>query len=117
MAAEVQKQLNLNKVIHERARLLILSYLASSKYESLSFNELKEALEFTAGNLSIHLKSLEEVKYISINKIFKDNKPLTSISITPEGIEALNEYLDEMESIIKSLRRAEKEELNGTVET
>jgi DNA-binding transcriptional ArsR family regulator len=108
--AGVQKQLNLNKIIHERARLLILSYLAGSKRESVSFNELKEALEFTAGNLSIHLKSLDEVNYIEIKKIFSNNKPLTSISITQVGIEALNEYLSEMESIIKSLQSSKQED-------
>lgn len=110
MAAELRKQPNLNKIVHEKARLLILSYLASSKFESVSFNELKDALDFTAGNLSIHLKSLDEVSYITINKIFSNNKPLTSISITPVGVEALNEYLSEMERIIKSLKKTDKED-------
>ncbi len=107
MASGIQKQFNLNKIIHERARLLILSYLTRIKEETVSFNELKEKLGFTAGNLSIHLKSLEEVDYIIINKIFRKNKPLTNISITPEGIAALDEYLTEMESIIKSLKKSE----------
>ena len=115
MAEEVQKQLNLNKIIHERARLLILSYLASSRKDEVSFNDLKDALDFTAGNLSIHLKSLEEVHYIAISKNFKNNKPLTNISITPGGVEALNEYLSEMEHIIKSLKKSGlKEEKNGS---
>lgn len=95
----------LNKIIHERARLLILTYLASKEQIRVSFNELLEELGFTSGNLSIQLKKLQGVDYVDIEKTFRDNKPYTSVSITPEGSEALNAYVNEMESIISAMRQ------------
>ena len=95
----------IDKIIHERARLLILTYLASNEKEEISFNELLEKLEFTSGNLSIQLKKLKEVDYLAISKTFKDNKPYTTVSITPRGSAALQRYIEEMEEIIKSLRK------------
>lgn len=96
----------LNKIIHERSRLLILTYLASNERKEISFNELQENLEFTSGNLSIQLKKLKEAGYLTIQKTFKDNKPFTTVSITPKGIKALNSYIEEMEGIIKTLKQA-----------
>ena len=96
----------LNKMIHERTRLLILTYLASNEKKEISFNELQENLEFTSGNLSIQLKKLKEAGYLSIQKTFKDNKPYTTVSISPQGIKALNSYIEEKEGIIKSLKQA-----------
>jgi len=95
----------IDKIIHERARLLILTYLASNERQEISFNELQEKLDFTSGNLSIQLKKLKEVKYLEINKTFKNNKPYTTIQVTPEGTEALNKYIEEMEDIIHALRK------------
>lgn len=95
----------INKIIHERARLLILTYLASNDKEATSFSELMENLDFSSGNLSIQLKKLKEADYVGISKTFKDNKPYTTVFITPQGSAALNEYLEEMEAIIKSLKR------------
>ncbi|MBW1848521.1 MAG: transcriptional regulator [Deltaproteobacteria bacterium] len=95
----------IDKIIHERARLLILIYLASNERQEISFNELQEKLDFTSGNLSIQLKKLKEVKYLEINKTFKNNKPYTTIQVTPEGTEALNKYIEEMEDIIHALRK------------
>ena len=94
----------LNKIIHERSRLLILTHLASNKDIEVSFNDIREKLDFTPGNLSIQLKKLSEAEYISISKSFRDNKPHTAVSITSEGTEALNDYLEEMETLIKGLR-------------
>jgi DNA-binding MarR family transcriptional regulator len=94
----------IDKIIHERARLLILTYLASNEKQEISFNELQEKLYFTSGNLSIQLKKLKQANYIDINKIFKDNKPYTTVRITPEGSEALNIYINEMEGIIRTLK-------------
>ena len=94
-----------NKIIHERARLLILTYLASSEHAEISFNKLKEKLDFTSGNLSIQLKKLGAVDYLEIHKTFKDNKPYTTVSITPEGNSALKDYIEEMESIISALKK------------
>lgn len=95
----------LDKVIHERARLVILTYLASGKSGRAEFTELKEVLDFTAGNLSVQLRNLEEAGYVAIEKSFRDNKPLTEAVLTPEGDRALREYLDEMEQLIGSLKK------------
>lgn len=101
---------DIDKVIHERARLLILSYLASSNEKKIQFNELKENLSFTSGNLSVQLKNLEEVGYVKIHKKIKDNKPITSVSLTPEGLKALKEYLKVMEDLIRTVNSSEDEE-------
>jgi DNA-binding MarR family transcriptional regulator len=95
----------LNKIIHERARLLILTYLVSNEKKEISFNELQEKLKFTSGNLSIQLKKLNEAQYVKINKTFKDNKPYTTVLISPQGEKALYSYIEEMEGIIKTLKR------------
>lgn len=95
----------IDKIIHERSRLLILTHLASNEKREISFNALQEKLGFTSGNLSAQLKKLRQAEYVDIKKTFKDNKPYTTVSITMEGIKALNHYLDEMEGLIKSLRK------------
>ncbi len=95
----------LNKIIHERARLLILTSLARNEEKEVSFSDLKNELEISSGNLSVQLNKLKEADFIKIDKSFKDNRPLTSIIITPEGLDALNAYFDEMESMIRSLRK------------
>ncbi len=95
----------LDKIIHERARLLILTYLMSNQKKEISFNELQEQLQFTSGNLSIQLKKLKEAEYVEIHKTFKDNKPYTTILITPQGSKALTAYIDEMEALIQTLKK------------
>ena len=95
----------LNKIIHERARLLILTYLASNEKKKVSFNELQKSLGFTSGNLSVQLRKLEQADYLDIHKTFKENKPYTTISITSRGSDALNSYVAEMEVIIKALKK------------
>jgi DNA-binding HxlR family transcriptional regulator len=95
----------LDKTIHERARLMILTYLASGTEEKAGFTELKDALGFSAGNLSIQLKNLEEAGFIGIEKSFRDNKPYTEVFLTETGRSALDVYLDEMERLIGALRR------------
>jgi DNA-binding MarR family transcriptional regulator len=96
---------NINKIIHERARLLILTYLASSEKTAVSFNELQTELDFTPGNLSIQLRKLQAADYLAIKKTFRNNKPYTSVRITPLGSEALYHYVEEMETLIHSLKR------------
>lgn len=98
----------INKIIHERARLLILTYLAGNEKQEVNFNELQSSLELTSGNLSVQLRKLKEAGYLEIEKTFKDNKPYTTVFITPEGRKALNRYIEEMESIIKNLRKGNK---------
>jgi DNA-binding MarR family transcriptional regulator len=94
----------LNKIIHERARLLILTYLASNEKKEISFNEIIESLQFSSGNLSVQLRKLEQAGYVTIHKAFKENKPYTTISITHQGADALKTYVAEMEEIIKALK-------------
>jgi len=94
----------LNKIIHERSRLLILTHLATYRDTEVSFNDIRRKLNLTPGNLSIQLKNLSEAEYINISKSFRDNKPHTAVSITTKGIKALNDYLEEMEDLIKGLR-------------
>ncbi|MCP4179604.1 MAG: ArsR family transcriptional regulator, partial [bacterium] len=76
---------NLDKIIHERSRLLIMTYLANSIDNEVSFNELQENLDLSSGNLSVQLKKLSGADMLNISKSFKDNKPYTTISITSNG--------------------------------
>jgi DNA-binding MarR family transcriptional regulator len=94
-----------DKIIHERVRLLILTYLASRDSRAVAFSELRNVLDLTPGNLSIQLKTLSEAGYITITKEFKDNKPLTQASITNKGSAALKSYIGQMESLIKTLKK------------
>jgi DNA-binding HxlR family transcriptional regulator len=95
----------LDKIIHERVRLLILTHLASAETKAVSFSELLEALGLTPGNLSVQLRRLREAKYLTIRKRFKDNKPLTTVSLTPLGAEALGRYVETMEGILRTLKK------------
>ena len=88
----------IDDVIHGRMRLGIMVYLSDA--DSADFTELKTVLEATQGNLSVHLKKLEEAGFVAIDKSFKDNKPLTRVSITREGRKALSAYLDAIGSLI-----------------
>lgn len=96
--------LQLDKVIHEQSRLKILVYLASTSEKSIPFTEIKQELEFTAGNLSIQLKTLEEAKFITIEKLFEDNKPKTNISITSIGRDALIKYMKDLENMLGGIK-------------
>lgn len=88
----------IDDVIHGRLRLGVMVYLAD--VETADFTELKTVLEATQGNLSVHLKKLEEAGYVAIAKSFKDNKPLTQISITAEGRRAFAAYLSALGGLI-----------------
>lgn len=94
--------LELDRLIHERVRLAIVSALASA--ESLSFNELKELLDVTDGNLSVHARRLEEAGFVACEKSFVDRVPRTEYRLTRTGRRALNRYLDHMESLIRQVR-------------
>src|SRR5438445_10408485 len=97
----------LDRVIHERGRLLIMSLLAAS--ESLSFKELKEYLKMTDGNLSVHMRTLEESGYVSVCKSFVDRKPRTEYALTEEGRHAFQEHIHALEEIIKQAQPGERE--------
>ncbi len=90
---------SLDKLIHERIRLGIVSALAASN--RLSFNELKELLGTSDGNLSVHARKLEDAGYIEVVKSFEDRTPKTEFSLLDKGRTALQDYLDQMEQIIR----------------
>lgn len=92
----------LDRVIHERARLGIVSALAVN--DALSFNSLKEMLGLTDGNLSVHARRLEDAGYVECVKSFEGRVPRTEYRITAEGRSALGRYLDHMESLIRAVR-------------
>ena len=93
---------NLNRVIHERTRLAIVSALAVNT--SVSFNELKELLRVTDGNLSVHARKLEDAGYVSCTKSFAGRMPKTAYRLMPAGRRALEKYLDHMEALIHATR-------------
>jgi DNA-binding HxlR family transcriptional regulator len=94
--------LNLDPVIHERVRLGIISALAVN--DTLSFNDLKKLLEITDGNLSVHARKLEDAGYVRCTKSFVGRQPRTEFKLTPTGRRALESYLEQMESVIRSTR-------------
>jgi len=96
------ESLSLDRLIHERVRLGILSALAVN--ESLSFNDLKRLMKATDGNLSVHARRLEEAEYIQCTKSFEGRLPRTEYRLTPAGRKALERYLDHMESLIRATR-------------
>lgn len=100
---------SVDRVIHEQARLAILTYLASSDSKEVNFTELKDNLEMTAGNLSVQLRNLETAGYVLINKDIAGRRPVTSVSLTIDGMDALKTYIAKMEDILKTLKSAEEE--------
>ena len=94
--------MELDSLIHERVRLAIVSALAVN--QKLSFNELKELLSTTDGNLSVHARKLEEAGYIACDKSFEDRKPRTDYRLLTAGKRALERYLDHMETLIKATK-------------
>jgi DNA-binding HxlR family transcriptional regulator len=94
--------LDLDRVIHERLRLGIVSALAAN--ERLTFNELKRLLQTTDGNLSVHARKLEDADYIACDKSFDGRIPRTEYRLTAAGRRALEKYVAHMESILKAVR-------------
>ena len=92
----------LDKIIHERIRLGIVSALAA--VESITFNELKALLETTDGNLSVHARKLEEAGYVTCTKSFDGRRPRTEYRLTPVGRRELTRYLSHMEALIRATR-------------
>jgi DNA-binding HxlR family transcriptional regulator len=93
---------DLDRLIHERIRLGIVSALAANP--ALTFNDLKRLLKTTDGNLSVHARKLEDAKYIACTKSFEGRMPKTEYSLTAAGRKALNKYLDHMEALIGAMR-------------
>ena len=100
--ARSQTPLSLDRLIHERLRLGIISALAVN--ERLSFNDLKRLLDTTDGNLSVHARKLEEAQYISCDNSFEGRVPRTEYRLTAAGRRALEKYLAHMEAIIQAVR-------------
>ena len=93
----------LDRVIHERLRLGIVSALAAN--ETLTFNDLKTLLETTDGNLSVHARKLEDAGFISCTKFFEGRTPKTEYKLTVSGRKALDDYLSHMEKLIQQMRK------------
>lgn len=96
-----------DKLLHERMRLGIVSALAVN--DSLSFGELKELMNTTDGNLSVHARKLEDAGYIFCDKFFEGRIPRTTYQLAPAGRAALETYLDYMESFIRTLREVKRQ--------
>ena len=101
-AFPVARTSDLDRLIHERMRLGIVSALAAN--DSLTFNELKKLLDTTDGNISVHARKLEEAGYVSCLKSFEGRIPRTEYRLTPVGRKALQKYLDHMEALIQATR-------------
>ncbi|HYE85269.1 MAG TPA: transcriptional regulator [Vicinamibacterales bacterium] len=94
---------NLDRLLHDRMRLGIVSALAAG--DELSFTDLKAALNATDGNLSVHARKLEEAGYVACNKTFAGRTPRTDYKLTAAGRRAFEKYLDHMDALIKAARR------------
>ena len=94
---------DLDRVIHERMRLAIVSTLAANP--ALSFNEMKAILGATDGNLSVHARRLEEAGYVACSKSFEGRTPRTEYRITPEGRRAFERYLSHLEALVGTHKR------------
>lgn len=93
---------DLDRLIHERVRLGIVSALAAN--EALTFNDLKSLLQITDGNLSVHARKLEEAAYITCSKSFEGRLPRTEYRLSPKGRAEFEKYLAHMESIVTAMK-------------
>jgi DNA-binding HxlR family transcriptional regulator len=100
--SEALSPLELDRLIHERLRLGIVSALAAN--ESLTFNELKKLLDTTDGNLSVHARKLEDAEYVVCAKTFQGRVPRTEYRLTAAGRRALEKYVTHMEAILKAVK-------------
>ena len=94
--------LNLDRVIHEKGRLAIMSMLAASP--ELSFSELRDTLEMTDGNVTSHIRTLQEAGYVAVAKSFQNNRPLTTCSLTPAGRKEFAAYIALLEQILEQTK-------------
>jgi DNA-binding MarR family transcriptional regulator len=94
--------LQLDRTIHEKGRMAIMSMLAAS--DELSFTELRAALNMTDGNLSMHIKTLMEAGYVAVTKSVQNRRPLTTCTLTKSGRNAFNAYIDLLETIVRQTK-------------
>ena len=102
MNAESFQQLD--KVIHEKGRMAIMSMLAATP--ELSFTELRDALGMTDGNLTTHIRTLQKAGYVAVAKSYQDKRPLTTCSLTVSGRKAFGDYVGLLEGIVKQARKS-----------
>jgi DNA-binding HxlR family transcriptional regulator len=100
--AKASSGIRIDRLIHERLRLAIVSALAV--HDSLSFNELKAMIGTSDGNLSVHARKLEEAQYVACTKSFDGRTPRTEYRLTPAGRRSLERYLAHMEALIRAVR-------------
>lgn len=94
--------LQLDRVIHERVRLAVMAMLAANP--DLSFTELRDSLHLTDGNLTSHIRTLQESGYIAVTKAYQDARPLTTLSLTETGRTAFTAHINLLESIVRQSR-------------
>jgi DNA-binding MarR family transcriptional regulator len=94
--------LQLDRVIHEKGRLAIMSMLAATP--ELAFTELRDTLEMTDGNLTTHIRTLQESGYVSVAKSYQNNRPLTTCSLTAAGRKAFTGYVNLLEQIVQQTK-------------
>lgn len=95
--------LQLDRVIHEKGRLAIMSLLAASP--QLSFTEMRDTLGMTDGNVTAHLRTLHEAGYIAVTKAFQGGRPLTTYTLTPAGRKAFAAYINLLEQIVEQTKQ------------
>lgn len=94
--------LQLDRVIHEKGRLGMMSLLAAT--QQLSFTDLRDTLNMTDGNATAHLRTLHEAGFVAVTKAFQDGRPLTTYSLTPSGRTAFTSYINLLEQIVQQAR-------------
>ena len=95
--------LQLDRVIHEKGRLAIMSMLAASA--ELSFTELRDTLDMTDGNLTTHIRSLQQEGYVAVAKSYQNRRPLTTCSLTTAGRKAFADYINLLEQIVRQAKK------------
>jgi len=93
----------LDRIIHEKGRLAIMSLLAATP--QLSFTELRDTLSLTDGNLTAHIRTLHEAGYVAITKSFQGSRSLTTFALTPHGTKAFSQYIDILEQFVQEAKR------------
>ena len=96
--------LQIDRVIHEKGRMGIMSLLAASP--ELSFTEMRDTLEMTDGNLTTHIRTLQEAGYVAVAKSYQNNRPLTTCSLTVAGRKAFATYIDLLDQIVRQTKPA-----------
>jgi DNA-binding MarR family transcriptional regulator len=94
----------LDRVIHEKGRMAIMSLLAASP--ELSFTEMRDLLEMTDGNLTTHIRTLQETGYLSVTKTYQNRRPLTTCALTPAGRKAFEQYINVLDQIVRQAKGA-----------